>query len=71
MLELNVSAAELEGILKVLPCMRYPTISSLYGEEAYAVKAAVPRAGLPELIGELRRSGGTDIIITRLSQIVT
>lgn len=70
MLELNVSADRLERILEVLPCMRYPTISSLYGEDAYAVKAAVPRAGLPELIGALRQSGGTDIVITRLSQII-
>ena len=70
MLELNVSATQLEELLKVLPCMRYPTISSLYGEDAYAVKAAVPRTRLPELIGTLRRLGGTDIVITRLNQII-
>ena len=71
MLELNVGAPHLEGILEVLPCMRQPTISTLYGEEGYAVKAAVPRVGLPELIGALRRAGGTDIVITRLSQIIS
>ena len=70
MLELNVEAAQLEGVLEILPCMRQPTISMLYGESGYAVKAAVPRVGLPELIGALRREGGTDIVITRLSQII-
>ena len=70
MLELNVEATQLEGVLEILPCMRHPTISTLYGESGYAVKAAVPRVGLPELIGALRREGGTDIVITRLSQII-
>ena len=70
MLEVNISASQLEALLEIIPCMKQPTISPLYGEEGYAVKAAVPRLGLPELIGALRRCGGTDIVITKLSQIV-
>ena len=45
MLELNVSATQLEAPQNA-PRMRYPTISSLYGEDAYAVKAAVPHLRL-------------------------
>ncbi len=70
MLELNVSAAALARVIEALPCMRKPTISPLSGEEAFAVKAAVPREMLPTLIPELKARGGTDIVVSKLSQIV-
>ncbi len=69
-LEVNVAAADLERLIAVLPCMRQPTIARLHGEDAYAVKAAVPHKDLPKLIPLLRASGGSDIIVARLSQIV-
>jgi len=69
-LEVNVSAADLERLIAVLPCMRQPTIARLHGEDAYAVKAAVPRKDLPTLIPLLRASGGSDILVARLAQIV-
>ena len=70
MLELNATSDDLEDILAKLPCMRQPTISPLSNDSGFAVKAAVPRNGLPELIRYLRVSGGTDIVITRPSQII-
>jgi ATP phosphoribosyltransferase-like protein len=69
-LEVNVGAADLERLIAILPCMRQPTIARLHGEDAYAVKAAVPRGELPKLIPHLRASGGSDILVARLSQIV-
>ena len=50
--------------------MRCPTISPLHGEEAFAVKAAVPRDALPRLVVELKARGGSDIVVTQLAQIV-
>jgi ATP phosphoribosyltransferase len=70
MLEVNVPAAKLEAVVAVLPCMREPTISSLHGEAGYAVKAAVPRELLPTLIPEIKARGGSDIVVSSLSQIV-
>lgn len=70
MLEINVSADDLERLCAALPCMREPTVSPLHGGAGYAVKAAVPRDQLPELIPVLKRNGGTDLIVTTLSQIV-
>ena len=70
MLELNVAAKDLERLVAVLPCMRQPTIARLHGEDAYAVKAAVPHKDLPKLIPILRASGGSDIVVQRLAQIV-
>ncbi|MBY0312766.1 MAG: ATP phosphoribosyltransferase [Phycisphaerales bacterium] len=70
MLEVNVSRASLERVIAALPCMREPTISTLHGDAGYAVKAAVPRADLPTLIPEIKARGGTDIVVTQLSQII-
>jgi ATP phosphoribosyltransferase len=70
MLEVNVPAGRLDAVVAALPCMRHPTVSPLHGEEAYAVKAAVPRPSLPALIPELKARGGTDIVISELAQIV-
>ncbi len=70
MLELNVSEANLEAVVAVLPCMREPTISRLHGEGGYAVKAAVPRRELPLLILQIKQLGGTDLVVSSLSQIV-
>ncbi|MFH1532174.1 MAG: ATP phosphoribosyltransferase [Pseudomonadota bacterium] len=70
MVEVNVGAKELDAVLEVLPCMREPTISRLRGDAGYAVKAAVPRLDLANVIPEIRARGGTDIVVTELAQIV-
>lgn len=70
MLEVNVTADKLETLIAQLPSMREPTISPLHGESGYAVKAAVPRKELPMLIPKLKAAGGTDVVVTGLSQIV-
>ena len=71
MLEVNVAQDLIENLIKVLPCMREPTVSPLHGGLGYAVKAAVPREILPTLIPEIKERGGTDIVVTKLSQIVS
>lgn len=71
MLEVNVEADQLEALVAMLPCMREPTVSPLHGNGAYAVKAAVPRRELAALIPRLRAGGGTDLVVTNPSQIVT
>jgi ATP phosphoribosyltransferase len=70
MLEVNVEAPALERVIRVLPCMREPTISPLHGNAGFAVKAAVPRAQLPRVIPEIKAQGGMDIVVTGLSQII-
>jgi ATP phosphoribosyltransferase len=71
MLEVNVAGEDLERVVAILPCMREPTISPLHGNGAYAVKAAVPRRELAALIPQLRARGGTDVVVTTPSQIVS
>jgi ATP phosphoribosyltransferase len=69
MIELNVAAADLERVIAVLPCMRKPTISSLFEGGGFAVKAAVPKAQVTRLIPLLKASGGTDIVVSSVNQI--
>lgn len=70
MVEVNVGREALEGVVRALPCMREPTISTLHGAAGYAVKAAVKRSQLPLLIPDIKARGGTDIVVTELSQII-
>ena len=56
--------------MAVLPCMREPTIATLHGGGGFAVKAAVPKSVLPLLIPEIKANGGTDIVVSQLSQII-
>lgn len=70
MVELNVAADLLEGVVEILPRMREPTIATLHGGHGLAVKAAVPRRDLPNLVPLLKKRGATDIAVSRLEQIV-
>ncbi|MBN2874244.1 MAG: ATP phosphoribosyltransferase [Spirochaetales bacterium] len=70
MLEVNVDADRLEGLIAILPAMKEPTVSRLMGDAGYAVKIAAPRASLPNLIPAIRERGGSGIIITEPCQIV-
>jgi ATP phosphoribosyltransferase len=70
MVEVNAPADRLEAVVAILPCMREATVSPLYGESGFAVKAAVPRDRLPEVIPAIKAAGGSDVVVTRVGQIV-
>lgn len=70
MLEVNVPGDRLEGVIAVLPCMREATVAPLNGNSGFAVRAAVPRTALPGLIPQIKACGGSDLIVTSVSQIV-
>ena len=69
-LEMNVPKEKLEEIVKILPCMRSPTVAPLYGEQGYAVKVAVKRAEVRKLIPLLKKLGATDILEYELRKVV-
>jgi len=70
MVEVNAPAEKLESVVALLPCMREATVSPLFGDSGYAVKAAIPRQQLPTVIPAIKAAGGTDVVVTALSQIV-
>jgi ATP phosphoribosyltransferase len=70
MLEVNASAECLDAVVAALPAMRQATVAPLFGNGGYAVKAAVPRDVLPIVIPAVKAAGGTDVVVSRLAQIV-
>jgi ATP phosphoribosyltransferase len=70
LLEMNVARDRLAAVVDVLPAMKSPTIQELYGGKGYAVKAAVPRDGLPGVILRLRQAGATDLIAYALEKVI-
>lgn len=70
MVEVNAAADRLDAVVALLPCMREVTVAPLFGDAGYAVRAAVPRESLPQIIPAVKAAGGTDVVVTTLSQIV-
>ncbi len=70
LVKLNVAADQLAGVIEVLPSLRSPTVSELFGEGGFAVETVVPKSEINVLIPALRDRGATDIIELALSKIV-
>ena len=70
LVKLNVGAAELSEVIEILPSLRSPTVSKLFGADAYAVETVVPKDQINTLIPALKDHGATDIIELPISKIV-
>lgn len=70
LVKLNVAAEQLPGVIEVLPSLRSPTVSELFGGGGFAVETVVPKSEINVLIPELKDRGATDIIELPLSKIV-
>lgn len=73
LLIMNVPADNLEEVVSVLPAMKKPTISQLYGDDQsryYAVETVVSKREVNILIPELKSMGAEDIIEIDITKIV-
>jgi ATP phosphoribosyltransferase len=70
MLEMNVPEERFEAVVKICPCMRAPTVSSLSNGAGYSIKIAVERAEAAKLIPRLKRMGATDILEYEFRKVV-
>jgi ATP phosphoribosyltransferase len=70
MLEMNVPKARFQELVAGLPAMRSPTVAPLYGEEGYAVKIAVKKQEVPDIIPRLKKAGAADIVEYDLRKVV-
>ncbi|WP_196140040.1 ATP phosphoribosyltransferase [Aliikangiella sp. G2MR2-5] len=64
LLEMNCATEQINAIVDLLPAMRYPTVSPLYQDKGFAVKAAIPKKEIKNLIPKLIAAGATDILET-------
>jgi len=70
LLEMNCSNDQITSIVELLPCMRYPTVSKLYQDQGFAVKAAVKKTEIRALIPKLILAGATDILETAIRKAI-
>jgi len=70
LVKLNVSEVDLDQVIGLVPAMRSPTVSKLFGEDGYAVESVVPKSHINSLIPALKDAGASDIIELPLSKIV-
>jgi ATP phosphoribosyltransferase len=70
LVKLNVEAPDLDAVVSLLPAMRSPTVSELFGGGSYAVETVVPKEAINKLIPELKDAGASDIIELPISKIV-
>jgi len=69
-MKLNVSKANLEGVMKLLPSLKAPTISSLYSEEWFAIETVVDTGVVRDLIPRLLEAGAEGIIEYPLNKVI-
>jgi ATP phosphoribosyltransferase len=70
LVKLNVAESALAAMIELLPAMKSPTVSKLYGEDGFAVEAVVPKHTINTLIPALKDHGATDIIELPIAKIV-
>jgi ATP phosphoribosyltransferase len=70
LVKLNVPTEQLPEVIDLLPSLRSPTVSELFGGGGFAVETVVPKSEINVLIPALKDRGATDIIELALSKIV-
>jgi ATP phosphoribosyltransferase len=70
LVKLNVSAADRDRVIALLPSMKSPTVSELFGGGGFAIETVVPKAEINTLIPALKDAGASDIIEVPLAKIV-
>jgi ATP phosphoribosyltransferase len=70
LVKLNVSGDRLAEVIRLVPSMKAPTVSELFGQGGYAVETVVAKSEINTLIPALKDAGATDIIELALAKIV-
>jgi ATP phosphoribosyltransferase len=70
MLEMNIPKDRFDDVVNGLPAMRSPTVAPLFGDNGYAVKIAVKKREVPEIIPRLKKLGAVDIVEYDLRKVV-
>lgn len=70
LLDLNVASDRLDAVIRILPAMKSPTVQPLHGQDGFAVRAAVPRSTVNNLLSTLRRAGATDILQSGIQRVI-
>jgi ATP phosphoribosyltransferase len=69
LIKLNVSEADRDAVLAVVPSMKAPTVSPL-ADGGFAIETVVDKRGVNRLIPQLKAAGAADILELPISKIV-
>jgi ATP phosphoribosyltransferase len=69
-LKMNVSKADLAGVLDILPALRQPTISELTNSDWVAVETVLDERAARDLIPDLKRAGAEGIVEYPLNKVI-
>lgn len=69
LLKLNVTAADRDAVLAVLPSAKSPTINQLANGD-FAIESVVEKAGINRIIPALSEAGATDLLEIPIAKIV-
>jgi len=70
LVKLNVDKARLDEVIELLPALKAPTVSKLFGDDAYAVESVVAKSEINILIPALKERGATGIIELPIAKII-
>jgi ATP phosphoribosyltransferase len=70
LIKMNVPENRLQEIIDILPAMKAPTISRLFGTDYYALETVAVKNEINLLIPKLKRHGAEDILELPISKIV-
>jgi ATP phosphoribosyltransferase len=70
LVKLNVDEANLQQVIDLLPALKSPTVSKLFGEDGYAVETVVAKSDINVLIPALKDAGATGILELPIAKIV-
>ena len=70
LVKLNVAGADLDRVIDLLPALKTPTVSQLFGDGGFAVEAVVPKHDINVLIPKLKDHGASGIIELPISKII-
>lgn len=70
LLKLNVANDELDDVLRIMPSLSSPTVTSLAGGDMHAVESVVAKRGVNTLIPALKAAGARDILEIPIAKIV-
>jgi len=70
LVKLNVDEANLSAVIDLLPALKSPTVSKLFGEDGYAVETVVAKSDINTLIPALKEAGSTGILEIPIAKIV-
>lgn len=69
-LKLNVAKENLDRVMKLLPSLKAPTISTLYSEEWFAIETVIDTGAVRDIIPRLLDAGAQGIIEYPLNKVI-